>query len=54
MIKQKLKNEFKKLTNRYPNGDEEINFENDALLMVRVLKEIIEDHEIRIKKLEKK
>ena len=53
-FKDKLREEFRKCTNRDPNPNEEINMENDYILVVRVLLAEHEDLKSRVKKLETK
>ena len=53
-LKQKLREEFKRKTNRDPFSHEEMNMETDSLLIQHVLLDEFEKLEERINNLEKK
>ena len=51
-FKKRLKKKFKESTNRNPKGNEIVNMESDSNLTMKVLIELVEDLDKRIKKLE--
>ena len=53
-FKEKLREEFRKYTNREPNSQDEVNMQNDYILVQRVLLREQEELDKRVKKLETK